>query len=344
MLFVSTLLVAFVSLAPTAPADPLHREWISADADWVVHVDVEAGLNCELASLLDEAWESADFQEIQEKLGLDPRRDIASVSVYGSAADPERPVILILGDARLEQALDRLASENEVVRSIVDEDGFSLDRWSDGEGDEAVYTYLAQRADSEKRVLVASPDRATAAAGVAVLRGDDTSLTDDGGNFAAGGGPSAGAFVFVAVREGFSRLKDIDPSSRVAQLVESAVVEAGEFQGEAFLRITVGASTETDAHQISTILQGASALLTLAAQSEEEARPLLPLVQGLTVSAEDSLVTVRFRYPSSKLIKLAQEARGGQTWRAEEVLRVDAVEDEYKRAKPAKPSKKDGWY
>lgn len=355
MLFASTLLAALVTLAPSGPTaasnpnppptqpEVLQRAWVNADADWVVHFDVAAALGSELASILDEAWNSEDFAEVQQKLGLDPRHDITSVTAYGSADDPERPVILILGDLQMEQALDRLAGE--ATRSVVSVGEYSLDKWSEHEGDDdAMYTYMARREGSEKRVLVASPDAMTAATGVAVMRGDITSLADDPGDFAAGGGPSAGAFLFVAVREGFARLKDIDPSSRVAQLVESAVIEGGEFQGEAFLRITVGATNAADAAQISSVFQGASALLTLAAQAEEEARPLLPLVQGLTVSAEDSLVTVRFRYPSSKLIKMAQEASEHRPWPHRDPA-PGADDEPYRKAQPAKPAKKkDGWY
>ncbi len=329
--------------APVAAPDGLKRAQVSADADWVVHVDIRGLLASGFGVLLDEAMSSDDdFAEVQRELGLDPRRDIASVTVYGTADDPERPVILVAGDAALDRALDHVAGK--AFRRTIDLDGVSVDRWSEDEHeDEAVYTYLARRAGSEQRLLVASPHAAGVAQGLAVLRGESASLADDDGDFGASASPSAGAFAFVAVREGFSRLEDIDPSSRVAQLVQSAVVEAGEFQDEAFVRVSVTAPNATDANQIATILQGGSALLTLVAQSEEEARPLLPLVQGLSITADGPSVTVKAHHPTARLIEMARDAAGGRRHRAHD---GDAGEaDEYRRA-PAKPKKKsgDGWY
>jgi hypothetical protein len=87
-------------------------------------------------------------------------------------------------------------------------------------------------------------------------------------------------------------------------------------------------------------------LLTLAAQSEEEARPLLPLVQGLTVSADQSWVTVRFRYPSSKLIQLAHELNEQHDLHRGIPISSPPSPDHDGDKRTARPKlkKKDGWY
>ncbi len=345
MLIATSLLATLLPLAaaatPIAPVgDDLHRDWIAADADWVVRVDVASALESELSSLLNEVWESDEFAEVQQELGFDPRRDLSTVTIYGSAADPENPVVLVEGDARLEQALDRLSSKAH--RASVNVGGISLDRWSEDESDsDAVYTYLARRANSEQRILVVSPRKESTVTGTAVLRGEQANLMDEPSALASDG-PSAGAFLYISASEGFSKFEDWDPASQVAQLVQSAVLEAGEFKGEAFLGITVGTADEESARQITSIVQGASALLSLAAQSEEEARALIPLIQGLTVQNDGARVSLRLRHPSAKLIQMAQEhGHNDNSWSSGHHEQEDYNKP---KSKPKPAPKKDGWY
>jgi len=321
-------------LPTTALPGELDKTFVAADAEWVVHVDVEAALASNMAKALEGAWDSDEFAEVQQELGLDPRKDIASITLYGSAAGAEEPVIVAVGDERLEQALERLAGKAH--RGSVENGGISIDRWSESADDhDAMYTYVAKRPGSSKRVLIASPTAAQVARGVRVLRGDEGNLGADSALVKES--PSHGSFIYVAASEGFSRLADVDPTSQVAGLVDSAVVEAGESGELTFVRVTVGTNSEQDSRQIATIVQGGVALVSLVAQSEPDVAPLVPLVQGLVVRTDGPRVTLRFQQPTSELLELLKNEMGERMDHA-------GTAEEYKQKPRKAPKNDDGWY
>ncbi len=292
-----------------AAKDGVHREWIAADADWVLRLDARALLSSTLAPALDDLWESDNFLEMQAEFGIDPRRDLGAVTLYGSAEEPEQAVALMEGGARLaeawERASERLAGEAHL--STVTMGSIALQRWSQDSGaSDAMFTYLAQHSGSDQRLLIVSGHKESAAIAVAVLRGDVDSLLDDS-NTLASKVPSAGAFFYAAVNERFRRFEELDSASPWAQMVENAALEIGESDGDAFLGITVGTSDVNTARQLAATLLGFSTLLNTAAQSDEMLRSLLPLLVRLSVQSEGTDVNVRVDYPLTDLLQLAHE-------------------------------------
>jgi len=303
-------LAALPSLSEPAVAGGLEPTWVSSHARWIAHVDVEAALASDLVAQAMEhgghvnvEWD--ELEEVQRELGIDPREDVDSVTIYSAEDDPEQAVILIVTNSKIDGALDRL--ERHVSSRPAAVDGFTLRRWQeDGHGD-SIHTYVARKQGSDERVLLVSPDEDAIVHGVRVLRGHAASLSRADLDVA----PSPGAFVYFAAPDGMGALADeIEPASQVARLVKSLVFEAGEFGGSVFLGLTVETDDVAEARKFTQILQGASALLALISESEEDVRPLLPLLQGLQVRSDGPVVRIRFEHETAALLELAMEASG----------------------------------
>ena len=318
------------------PAGELPYEWVSSDAQWVAHIDVRAALASEMAQMIDTTdWDDEEAtRELRDRLGLEIKRDIHAVTVYGQEDDEDSLVVLVQGDERLDEARQRLMGLLRHGR--VEHDGQAVDRWVADDGDDPFYTYLAKHSDSSERVLVLAVNAPGVVRGLRTLQGRAPHL-DAGARAALA--PSPGAFVTVVAHEGFSELADLDPTSRVAELVQSVVLEVGEHDASLFARLSVGARNEFDAQQIGSVLQGAASLFSLVAQNEPEAEPLIPIMRNLQIRTEGNRVTVRIQHDSRELMSLLE----GELGHRRQMSEVDEM-----RRRPetveAVAEEEDGWY
>ena len=96
-MMLTLLVVAARALVPAAEIAPLERGWVSVEAEWMVHADVEAWNASTIGSFVMEHAEDFDIDldeldDFQEATGLDPREDLFSVTVYGWGSDVTRCV------------------------------------------------------------------------------------------------------------------------------------------------------------------------------------------------------------------------------------------------------------
>jgi hypothetical protein len=326
--------------APLAPAaDVLDLSRVSSEAAFVVHVDLRSLLGSSMGSFFKENID-LDLDEARLELGLDPLTDLISITVYGSADDVEEPVVLLEAEAVLESALEQLATK--LQRTQVESGGVSLDRWSEGDGhSDVMFSYLARKPGTDRRVLLGSPSMERLAMAVKVLR-DEAPNMEDSPSALGFRPPSDGSFLFVGVNEGIKQLADFDPASNMAKLVNALVVEAGESQARFFLDLRLTADAAESATLISSTLQGFSSLATIIGSADEETRPFVPLLQGLTVNSTGSTVSIRFEAETALLKQMIQQHEGGGHGRP---TPGDSGEDTPDSAPPAENTPRgDGWY
>jgi len=301
----SLLLCLSLLLPPAPPALPeIPCSWVSADAQWVLHLDMQAAVASTLVSRLGELpWQTELPTELRGRLGLDLRTDVQTLTAYGEQDDPQTFVLLVQGGKALDGALEKLAAL--VPHERQEQGGMPIDRWQPEEGEDPFYSYLARRPDSEQRVLVLGLSAATVSSGLATLQGRSDHLSPEQARAALSLSP--GAFLCVVVRDGLAALAEHGPDSQMTELVETLAVEAGEEAQQAFVRVSVGTRDASDAQKIGSVLQGATALLSLMAQSDEGARDLQPLLSGLSVKCEGARVMVRLQHDSAALADLMME-------------------------------------
>ncbi len=306
-LSLSALLVAgALALAPSLEAQSFQRQWVPASANWVVHVNLEGLMKTTLVKelgLLDELKSESDYQEVVQKLGMSPVTDITSITIFGPRADPESACALIATNSAIETAMERLTQE--VPNESVNVDGFALKRWQ-AEG-ETIFSYVAQNRSTDQRLMIISNDDADVTAALRVLRGEVPSMQSSG-QLSVASPPGAGALIYIAAGEATTNFakREADISS-MAKMVKSAVIEAGEDGDEMYVKVTVDTNSADDASQVAQVAQGLVAMGGILAQNQPDAKPLVDMLQAMSLRADGSSLRLQLRQSTPRLMQLIHE-------------------------------------
>lgn len=298
----------FIGAAGMAPVGavgttPLQPGWVSAEAEWLVHLDVEAWNASKIGRFVTDHAEALDLDideldDFQRQTGLDPRTDIFGVTVYGWVADgAERMVIVAVTTDRADAALERIRESGESRTLLID--GHEV-HTVPADGD-TILVHVRPDARFDRRLVVMSQDQAALQAGLAVIEQRAPSLTI--GRKPALTGPHPGSILFMAA----SRLEalDIEPASEVLRLSDACVIDVGEHEGLFGAYATASADNAEDASNITQVVEGMLALGRLLMARDGELAPVRALIDGVDVAADGTRVTVGFRHDVQALIDVA---------------------------------------
>jgi len=314
------MLTALLSLAlflPTASGDPVRRERLPAEVDFVMHLDLEGFKTTSLYRMvLDNEDMQANFDElgeIEERFGLDPLRDLRAFTLFKVENEEEPTVVLLSTSTKVDAALEKLQAERGYRR--VSEGAIELHTWKEeSHDDESVFAYLHGAGD--ERVVVLASQRESALRAARVLRGELPSLAKTGTGLTVA--PADGSFLYMSASD-LSEMEDFAPASQVFGLAQGLQFDVGEAGG--FLRAHVGVTTKNadDAFELANVVNGFVSLARLAGREAGEA---LELLTGLKVRSRGTSVTLDFEYELERLVELLGEFGGG----GEELERVEPVE------------------
>jgi hypothetical protein len=306
-----TLFAGLLSLTLVAPlhAGGFDRTRVPVDALAVAHIDIEALAHSQLLVELQRQHPqfstSFDLGEHHPMLaGIQPLRDVRSVTFFAGDLSQQKLAALIRVDARLESLL-QVAMGLEPYEAL-EVDGRTIHSWSEDES-QRVFAYVHEL-DGDRLILV-SNDTGLLGRGLAVLNSGSANLSSSP-HAVLRTQPEPGAIVFAASAEPLSRLGEIDASSSVARLVQGAVLQLGEQQGAVFGNVALITEKPEDALRLSQVLQGLTALASLASESAEQAQAMQRLVRGLSFQATGSQLFVEFRYDLATLLREVRELAG----------------------------------
>jgi hypothetical protein len=284
---------ALLLFGAPSTADVLAPELVDADARVLIHVDVAALSGTTLFRLLaanaDTGFEEA-LDEFEGEVGLDPLRDVRSVTVYSNDADAHW-VALLRTTEKLDQALEALRERPGYAQREVDgktvhaleEDGST---W---------YGHLYRSPAGAERLFVITEDEAALVEAVRVVDGKVANV-GSAAEPAVATAPSPGAVLFVSADRGLGELGDFHPSAEVSKLVKSVLFECGEAGGELFASLRLTAAGDKEAREIHDVIQGGLALASLLSGRSDETNALGDMIDALDVRRRDAAVTFEFRY------------------------------------------------
>jgi hypothetical protein len=96
------------------------------------------------------------------------------------------------------------------------------------------------------------------------------------------------------------------PQARMLQLARSGAIAFGETGPDLFAHAELNASSGQNAEKLTKILQGMTAMLSLA---ESNDRQLGEFLNAASVTREDDAVSLRLSYPSARLVQMTQALR-----------------------------------
>jgi hypothetical protein len=305
----ATMLALTLAAVP-ARAGGLDKTWISRDARWLAHIDVEAALKSNLGGIVlaDAKFgieHDDDLAEFQKRYGVDLKQDVRSVTIYGSGPDHEDPVLLVRTTQKADTLLAKVAQDTGWTTLNIG--GYPLYRCTEsGDGDhdesETWFVHVRELEQGGDRLLMLSNDSERLVKAINVSRRIAPNASDDP-NPVFKANPSAGTILFAEVTHDVRKFAHIQPTSAIAELAESFVFEMGEQSGQVFAHLSIQTNSDEDALKIVQVAQGATALLGLAGNKKTQApNPLVGLLGALHFNARGSLMTASFRYGAQQLV------------------------------------------
>jgi hypothetical protein len=329
--FLAVGLVAIVG-GVRAFAGPLNKAWVAPDATWVVHVDVEAARASTLGTFVSEHAAALDLREldkVRDETGVDPRRDIKGITVYGATQDPADCVAIISATSAVDGLLDKLSAGKHAL-SRVEEDGRTLYTWQ--EHGETHYGYLKQ-GEGDVRTVIASPSKPRLLAAIGQLE-TGTQPRIEG---VLKPTPHQGSILFVS--GSLTGLHD-SQSSMMLQKAEGVLLDVGEAEGKVYADLAVRTASSEDATNMLQMAQGAMAVARLCGPQDPEMKPLMSALSWIKLSTDGKTVSARLSCTSAQVRDLLAGALDQQEHPLKVDVSVDSPPTEAKKPKePAAQAK-----
>jgi len=299
--------------------DPLRKERLPADVDFVMHLDLEGFKATELWQL---ARQGGDFQaefeelaEVEQRFGLNPLTDVRAVTLYKVEQEEDPTVVLLSTSAKVDAALEKLRQESGYQR--LSEGKIELHTWQEEQQDgESVFAYL--HGSGEERVVVLASKRSSALRAARVLRGEEISLAKSGTGLAVA--PAAGSFLYMSAA-GLPDLDEFAPASQVLGLAQGLQFDVGEAGGLLKAHLGIVAADTDKAFHLSNTLNG---LISMAYLAGSELGEALELLTGMRVRSQGSNVSLDFEFELERLVEIFRALDGGDD--DEEPERVEPVD------------------
>ncbi|TDJ54653.1 MAG: hypothetical protein E2O40_07060 [Planctomycetota bacterium] len=301
---ITATLATIIVTSPVATAGPLNKDWVAADAQWVIHVDVAALLDSTIGRFILEHGEALDLDlddldEFKRETGLDPRTDLKSVTVYGTGDEPgEDGVIVAVTNDRVDEAIQKLLDNDDVLIRKREMNGRTI--YVIGRGDDRHYLAI-ERAGRNRRIVVLSDERHILSSALKVI-GDDAPSLSMGRSQIPGDDPQEGSLAFLAVGD-IEAFGDGNPASHILRMSDGFTADIGEIDGVLLALATVSADSPKIAEDITDIIRGLVALGRIMAAQQPELGPIRELADSLTVRTNDSRITLKIRYDARELME-----------------------------------------
>lgn len=296
-----------VTIAVGALAGPLPREYVAADAKWLLHLDIQNLLTTQVGDFLAREVLDRKFEkptaDLKSQINFDfSWRRITGVTAYGTdfqAAERAKGVLLLTTDLDVAQALEAVT---EKLNAASPGGAGPVERVEAGATpvyafNEDVYVAVVPGkpvvVGKSKRMVMRARD---------VLTGAAANLNGVAG-FADYPPPPANFFFFSAA-EGFNEAAPIPPQANVLKMADSLRLIAGESGDQVCLNLALKAKSAEVSQQIQQVIQG---MIALVALSQTENQDLRQLAQSVKVAVADRLVTVDVLFPVGKTIEKIQE-------------------------------------
>jgi hypothetical protein len=284
---VAPLAALVLMMAAAAQAAPFQSKNVAADSKWVIHVDVDAIRD---NYIVKKAFETCPmlkdsgkhFDMIRDKIGIDLRKDLHGITVYGPDADKKHAVLIVYTAADQKLLLEK--AEKATDHKVRKHGDFEIHTWTMKHGSKSE---AAAGAFYKSDAIVFAANAERVAKAIDILDGSTKGITELSSPL--GGRPIAGATVII-------RAFDLPADDRcpLMKQAKSIRVAMGENNGKSFYRVRLVMKNAESAEQIKTISEGFKAMASLRFSGDTD---MMKLVNGLNVAVREGTINVRWEAP-----------------------------------------------
>lgn len=306
-------LATVLGVGTLAQAEPLELGQVSADANWLVHVDFDALRAAKTAQSIHQKWLNSDpvkqrLKAIRQTIGMDPLEDFRSVTFYGSRLTRLKGVVIVRAKLDRQRLLDLLSLEPS--HQVSSYGSHELHTWIQHKAVAKQQTVAGSFHGSETLVLGQDPAEVKTALDVLdgkapKLAGSDSLLAED-----------APPGTVLQVRAIGLAEADLDVRSPLLRQSDLLSLVVGEYEGEVFARARLVAKTAKAADQIRAVVDGFLAVASLGANEDENLRQVL---DAMKVTKEEKTVTVECRGPHADVFRFIEKAVDKQSQKSKRV-------------------------
>lgn len=293
-----TLLVA--ALATAASAEPVDLARVSAKAVWMMHFDMDA---CRESTVVKRMYERAVKMHPQLEgmmgmavgmMGMDPRKDLHDVTVYGLDTDKRNAVMIVHADVRrelLERMVDKARDHKTMKHRDYTLHSWTHKGWKGHDGETVVGAFYKD----DVMVFARSADRVEMA--LDVLDGRSERVGDDS--------PLAGRVLPGSILVGRASAVDPDTKCPVLRQGKGFRVAMGESEGKSFYRALLSMESAEAAGQAEDVVEGLVALGSLRFGGEAD---VMKLVSGVETATSGDTCRIAWDASADDVWKVVERA------------------------------------
>ncbi len=290
VIFVTVFLAFFFCC--TLKAATIQKTIIPAEADWVIHFDLEKFSTTQIGeSLLSEEGafnlekKNAQFKK---KYQIDLLADIDGITIFGIGEQENKTVACLRGNFKRDYLLGLLAAEE--THKEIPHGKYTIHNWNHCEYGVFVDDNLALMGANEDTIKIA----------LDVIAGKKANIASSPLMAYIDEIPS-NAF-FAALAKDISSMAQHATKVFVFKKTESALLTLTEEKKNLNIRLNFIVKTLEDAKNMESVIRG---LISLASMQLEEAhKELMPHLERINISTEGKKVRVEFSYPSKELVDI----------------------------------------
>jgi len=294
--------IVLLAFAATATAEPLDFKYVPVEAKWIVHVDVDAmraeSIPQEIYNKVVAAHKNVEdhFAKVEKELGMDPRKDLHSVTLYGPKLGDKLGVLVVHADVDQKVLQEKVKQAPDYKSETYG--SYQLASFTKKEHGHTVpvtgtfwkpnVIVFGSSPEVLKVVLDAMDGKRP------TLAGTTSALTAEI--------PAGTTVVARAIDLGDAA---IPVKSPVVKQMDSLSLAMGESGSDAFLTAKIVTKSADMAQQIKAVLEGARAMGQLRFNGDEDAQKI---INQLKVSVTDKTVEVAFRAPAGDVLAHLEKA------------------------------------
>ncbi len=299
MRIVGIALAAVLGLAAIGRAEPLELKQVAADAKWLIHVNVDA---MRASIVVQKAYHKCmemhkdaqkHFNKVQETLGLDLKKDLHGITVYGKDLDKHHGVLIVHADVNQKLLLEK--AQKAPDHKVAKYGSYEVHSWTHKHGKES---HTAYGVFFKPNVLVFAGCSSLIHGALDVLDGKSPGITDEKSPLA--GRLPPGATLIVRASAIGSQIK-----CPILKEADSLRVTLGENQGESFYRARLTMKSTEAADQLKAVVEGFKAMVGLTHGSDAAA---MKLVNAIKVTTQDKAVRIAWSAPAEEVWMAIEKA------------------------------------
>ena len=309
-MFKKALLIV-TCLSAAVLAGPLNKQQIAAQAQWLIHGDVEGLMASKLGQRIQQEAAKPGAAQVLEGIktiyGINPLTDIKSITLYGSKVGAEEGVALIRANVDREKLVNLLKLNPDYKEHKAD--GLVIHEWVDPpKDDKPAQTRFGAFQGSDMAVIASSQTLLRQA--LAVLEGKADSLAKSESPLAAAG--PAGAFLTLRVGK-LPQPPANKPEAALLAQFAGAQAYLGEVEGKVFAEVAIATATPEAADNVRKMAEGGLAFLNLVMPAQGPAHPDIPpqfpaLVRSAKVTMDGKTVKLSAAVTAEELIAMLEWA------------------------------------